>query len=369
VSTSSRRERAARARSITHWASPPVAFLLALSFGLGAPVRRAAAQPAASPAPAASATDTSATATDTSATGTSAASTPTPPLAESLRGSARADYAAARILYEDGDYAGALTKLESAYAASKDPRLLWNMAACEKALRHYASVIDRLEHYLKESGALIGEEERKATHELVATVREFVNELRLDVRPAGVDVLVDGAKVATTPLDRPLWVDMGKRRLRFEKPGYVPYEKEMELTGGTSVDLKVELSPELHEGTLRIVSDPSAVISIDGRVVGTATWVGKLPSGPHTVHISAEGKQPHQTDVAIKDDDTTSLHVNLVDEARAPGLYAKDSSSSALWWIVGGVALAGAGVGTYFLLRGDDQPADPECGTLACFEL
>jgi hypothetical protein len=358
VSTSSRRERAARARSITRWASPPLAFLLALSLGLGTPARRAAAQPAAPPStPAASGADTG------------AASAPAAPLAESLRGSARADYAAARILYEDGDYAGALTKLESAYAASKDPRLLWNMAACEKALRHYASVIERLEHYLKEGGALIGEEERKATHELVATVREFVNELRLEVQPAGVDVLVDGSKLATTPLDRPLWVDMGKRRLRLEKPGYVPYEKEVELTGGTSVDLKVELEPELHEGTLRIVSDPSAVISIDGRVVGTATWTGKLPSGPHTVHISAEGKLPHKTDVAIKDNDTTSLHVNLVEEARAPGLYAKDSSSGALWWIVGGVALAGAGVGTYFLLRGDDGPAEPECGTLACFEL
>jgi hypothetical protein len=354
VSTSSGHDRARCDRSFSRWASPPVAFLLSLSLGLGVPLRRAVAQPAAPPQ------------SDTAVTTAPAAATP---LAESLRGAARADYAAARILYEDGDYAGALTKLESAYAASKDPRLLWNMAACEKALRHYASVIDQLERYLKEGSALIGEEERKATRELVDTVRGFVNELRLDVRPEGVDVLVDGARVATTPLDRPLWVDMGRRRLRFEKAGFVPHETEMELSGGSSVDLKVELSPEVHEGTLRIVSDPKAVISVDGHVVGTASWVGRLPSGVHTVHISAEGKQPHKTDVVIKDRDTSSLHVNLVDEARAPGQFVKDSSSGALWWIVGGVALAGAGVGTYFLLRPGEEPAQPDCGTLGCFDL
>jgi PEGA domain len=345
--------------------SPSLAFLLALSLGLGAPLRRALAQPVGdSPAAA-----TPAQATAAEATAAAAEPVPLAPLGESLHGAARADYAAARILYEDGDYPSALTKLESAYAASKDPRLLWNMAACEKALRHYASVIDRLERYLKEGAQLIGEEERKATHELVDTVREFVNELRLDVQPAGVDVLVDGVKLGTTPLDKPLWVDMGKRRVRFEKLGFVPQENEVELSGGSSVELKVELSPELHEGTLRIVSDPRAIISIDGHVVGTGTWIGQLPSGQHAVQISGEGKLAHNADVLIRDHDTSSLHINLVDEQKGPGLYAKDSSSGALWWIVGGVALAGAGVGSYFLLRPGADPSQPESGTLGFREL
>lgn len=280
------------------------------------------------------------------------------PLSEALQGAARADYAAARILYDDGDYAGAFTKLESAYVLSKDPRLLWNMAACEKALRHYASVIDLLERYLKEGGALVGADERKATGELVDTVREFVNELRLDVQPADVDVYIDDRKVATTPLTAPLRVDMGRRRLRLEKAGFVPHEAELELTGGKSVELTVRLQPERHEGTLRIVSDPTAVIRIDGRVVGTAQWTGTLPSGTHTVHVTGNGKQPYQTEVVIKDSDTSSLHVNLIDEQAQPGLKAA-SSSAALWWIVGGVALAGAGVGGYFLFKPGEAPEPP----------
>ncbi len=354
---------------------------------------RADAQPAAAPTPAASAAPaapappatvpaapaptTSSEAAPGAATSAPAAGPPTTgtpapaalPLAESLRGPARADYAAARILYEDGDYAGALTKLESAYAASKDPRLLWNMAACEKALRHYARVIVLLEQYLSEGSAWIGEDERQATHELVETVRGFVNEVRLDVQPAGVDVLVDGVKHVTAPLTKPLWLDMGKRRLRFEKPGFVAQDMDVELTGGKSVELRVQLQPEVHEGTLRIVSDASAVISIDGRVVGTGSWLGRLPSGPHRVQISATGKRPHDSEVLIKDRDTSSVHVALVEDRPAPGAYAKDSSSP-LWWIVGGVAaVSAAGIGSYFLFHPGEDPAEPTTGTLGGFDL
>jgi hypothetical protein len=298
-----------------------------------------------------------------------AATAPSPalPLAEALHGVARADYAAARILYDDGDYAGAYTKLESAYTASKDARLLWNMAACEKAQRHYANVIALLERYLKEGSALIGDEERKATHDLVATVREFVNELRLSVQPDGTDILVDGVKAGSAPLAGSLWVDMGRRQLSFQKPGFVTNEREVDLPGGKQLDLQVSLEPERHEGTLRIVSDPSAVIAVDGHVVGTGTWVGQLPSGSHSVQLSEKGKHSHQTELVIKDNDTSSLQVNLVSEA--PGAALRESRGTALWWVLGGVAVAGASVGAYFLLRPNDQTRQPELGSWGGFEL
>jgi hypothetical protein len=199
-------------------------------------------------------------------------------------------------------------------------------------------------------------------------VREFVNELRLDVQPAGVEVSVDGVKTATTPLVGPLRVDMGKRKLRFEKEGFVAQETEMDLAGGKSVDLKIQLQAEVHEGTLRVMSDANAVISVDGHVVGTGMWTGTLPSGTHAVSVSADGKQPYATEVVVRDRDTASLHVNLLGEQGPPGLKA-DSSSAALWWIVGGVALAGAGVGGYFLLKPGDGPERPPQGSIGGAEL
>jgi len=239
--------------------------------------------------------------------------------------------------------------------------LLWNMAACEKAQRHYASVIVLLERYLAEGSQLITEEERQATGELLQTVRGFVNELSLRVEPDGADVFIDGAKVGTTPLSGPLRLDMGRRHLALEKSGFVRHEAEIDLAGGKSLALDVTLKAEVHEGTLRIVSDPSAVIRVDGHVVGTAAWVGQLPSGSHSVNVSATGKQTQQMEVLIKDHDTNSLHLYLVDETKTPMLA--ESSNTALWWVLGGLVVAGASVGGYMLLRPGDDPRANDSGT------
>ncbi len=281
---------------------------------------------------------------------------------------ARADYAAARILYEDGDYAGAFTKLQAAYLASKDARLLWNMAACEKELRHYANVISLLERYLAEGKDVIRADEREATGELLLTVQAFVNELELVVEPEGAQLYLDGVEVGRSPLERPLRVDMGKRKLLVQKAGFVPQQADIDLGGGKRMSLRISLKPELHAGTLRIVSEPSAVISVDGHVVATATWAGQLPSGAHSVHVSAPGKRAHETEVVIKDDATSSLHVNL--QAEAPQLLAQpEAGAKAWWWVVGGAVVAGAGVGAYLLLRPSDEPRPPELGTWGGFEL
>ena len=62
------------------------------------------------------------------------------PLGESLSGEAKTDYESAKVLYDDGDFVGAGSKFQQAYDRSKDARLLWNVAVCEKAQRHYVRV-------------------------------------------------------------------------------------------------------------------------------------------------------------------------------------------------------------------------------------
>src|ERR1700723_275589 len=67
-----------------------------------------------------------------------ASATHAKPLAQSLPADARRDYDAGKLLFEDGDYATALLKYQAAYDQTHDPRLLWNVAVCQKDLRHYA---------------------------------------------------------------------------------------------------------------------------------------------------------------------------------------------------------------------------------------
>ena len=60
------------------------------------------------------------------------------PLAQTLTGAARDAFTSAQILLNNGDFAGALTKYQEAYGLSKEPRLLFNMALCERNLHAYA---------------------------------------------------------------------------------------------------------------------------------------------------------------------------------------------------------------------------------------
>jgi len=287
-----------------------------------------------------------------------------PTLSESLTGTAKAEYDAAKILYDDGDYQGAYTKLKAAYDAAKDPRLLWNMAACEKNQRHYAAVAKLVDRYLVEGGALLGEADRKEATELVNTVKGFVSELTLQVDQPGASVFIDEQPVGTSPLPGPVQVDMGARKIRITKAGFREFALTAELAGGQPSLVSATLTPEVHEGRLRVVAGPGDVIQVDRKLSKVGLWEGVLPSGTHSVYVSAKGKRPHQTDVVVQDNDLTNLHVALEDEPKAPII---EKSGVPTWvWVAGGAVLVGGGVGSYFLLKSDSSSGkyeSPKLGT------
>jgi hypothetical protein len=296
------------------------------------------------------------------------ASAPAAPLAESLTGMARADYAAARILYEDGDYQGALQKLQGAYDASRDPRLLWNMAACEKNLRRYAEVMRLIDRYLAEGGSLVGPEDRAAALELLETMRGFVTELVVNVSEPEAAIHVDDVQIATSPMQAPVRVDMGQRRIRVTKPGFQEFTFTQALPGGSALQITANLVADRHEGRLRILAKTGDVIRVDGKVVGTGVWEGTLPSGTHAVEVSHEGMRTHATEVVVKDNDTNTLHVALQEEQKP--IVMERGGIPAWAWIAGGALVVGAGVGAYFLMRpGDEQFQSPSSGSWGVIEL
>ena len=289
------------------------------------------------------------------------------PLAETLTGMAKAEYEAGRLLYGDGDYAGAALKFQRAYDESKDPRLLWNTAAAEKNLRHYAKVVELVERYVAEAGTRLKPEDRAEADALLGTVRAFIATVTLDVQPEGAAIFVDDVKVGVSPMRAPVLVDMGDRRIRVTKDGFQDFAVTQSLQGGTPFSLMVALQPAVHEGRLRIVASAGETISIDGKQVGSGEWEGVLPTGLHSVTVTAAGKRPYQSDVAIQDNQTQSLRVAL--EADAPSSGTSSDKGNLTWlWIAGGAVLAtGLGVGAYFAFRPDDK--DPVQGTLGTVEL
>jgi len=171
-----------------------------------------------------------------------------PPLSESLTGDAKAAYEGGKLLYGDGDFAGARVKFQAAYETTKDPRLLWNVAVCEKGLRHYAKVVELTKKYLEAGSDLITEADRTEAKELLNAIESFTVELTLDINEPGAEVWVDGERIGNSPLEKPITVDIGARDINVQKPGFRAFRGSFPVGGQKQTTLKVTLEREIHEG-------------------------------------------------------------------------------------------------------------------------
>ncbi|MEP7123051.1 MAG: PEGA domain-containing protein [Byssovorax sp.] len=277
------------------------------------------------------------------------------PLSETLTGQAKAEYEAGKILYQDGDHKNALVKFQHAYELSTDARLQWNIAACEKNLRHYTRVLAALEKYQKEGGAVLTEQDKQDAVDLTATVRTLVSSLQVTVNEPGAEVFVDDEKIGTTPLPGPVMIDVGNRKIRVSKPGFKEFVVVEAIAGAGDVKVKADLAKEIHQGHLVVEAGAKDAIFVDGRAMGIGKWEGVLPSGGHSLRVTAPGMVAYQSEVNIQDDKLRRLPITL-EEQKGGGIPTK-------WLLIsgGGILVIGGVVAAVILTR---PSGDPVSGTI-----
>jgi hypothetical protein len=271
------------------------------------------------------------------------------PLSEALSGSAKEAYTSAQILMNNNDFSGAYSKYEQAYALSKDPRLLFDMAVCARSLKAYARMQSLLVRYQREGQATMSAEDRSDVANALAAIRSLVGTVKLAVNEPDAKVAVDGTVVGTTPLADPLVLDLGTHTFSVQKPGFEPVSQSVEIAGGNETALTLTL--RLHRQVARLVvsSDAGASVLVDDEPARAGSFEGEVTAGVHGVQVTEPGKVSYRTQVDLRDGETRTLQVSLETEGHR----------AAIWpWIVGGAAVAaGAVVGGYFLFR--SQPASP----------
>jgi PEGA domain len=265
------------------------------------------------------------------------------PLATSLPPSARASYDGAKLLFGDADYSGALLKFTQAYEEAKDARLLWNMAACEEKLRHYAKASALVTRYVAEADANLTAQDRSDAAELIQTLATVTAPLVLTSDVPGVDITIDGEPAGTTPIAAPISVDQGTRHIVGKKDGYQDSAKELTVIGGAPASVTLTMVKVVHEARLTVGAGDHDAISLDGAVVAEGRFNGVIASGGHTLRVTAPGMRSYQTELTLTDGDTRTVSVALEAEVKPFP-----------WWLVatgGGVLIAGAGIGGYFLFK------------------
>jgi PEGA domain len=272
-------------------------------------------------------------------------------LSQSLQGEAKEAYDSGNLLVSNGDFAGALTKLRQAYEASKDPRLLYEMALCEKELRRYAPMQSLLERYLREAEGTIPEDIRAAVEQALVAIKSLVATVTVTAIEPEATVLVDGEVVGMTPLPAPLILDLGKHTIVAKKAGFETSEQTLDVVGGGVASVALVLIVRPHVGQLVITSDADATIKVDDRVVGAGHFEGQLEPGSHAVELSERGKETYRAVIELHDGETRTVQVTL-DDRKHPSFWP---------WLIGGAAVvAGAAVGSYFLFKVHDETVAPE---------
>ena len=169
------------------------------------------------------------------------------PLAKVLRGEALESYETARQDFKAQRYQEALVGFGRAYGLSRDPRLLWNSAACLRKLKQNAEALRKIDAYLFWGESLSPEElaEGRRSH---AALRELVATVRLAGVPSDASILVDGTEapiqVDHSPgSDRRLYVEPGKHTFLIRKAGFRETGREATLSAGQTLEWSVELTP------------------------------------------------------------------------------------------------------------------------------
>ncbi len=283
------------------------------------------------------------------------------PAGATLSGPAKEAFESAKLLFGAGDFAGALVKFRVGYDLSKNTRLLWNMAVCEKNLRHYANVLRLTEQYLREGGTQLSEEDRRQGTDLLRALQPLVSSVKITVNEPGATILIDDQEIGTSPLPAPVLVDLGARRVRITKTGFDDAQVTANISGGNEggdeLRLTIERKKESERGRISVSVGTNDTIELDGRRVGVERWSGPVATGMHTIRVTGPDEKPAQQDVLVKDGETRTVQLTL---EKAP--------KSKTWlWVTGGVVLAaGAAVGGYFLLKpGDQSRPSPPSGNLS----
>ncbi len=295
------------------------------------------------------------------------------PLSEELSGQALVAYEQAKDLFEHQDYSTAHARFKQAYDASKNSRLLWNMAACSSKAKRYALAVQEAERFLSDGRGRITADQEARAKQMVGDLRQLVAEVRVEVAPAGASLSVDGEVVLERESPAIVLLEIGKHTLRVEKEGYQGAEQVLAVAEPKPFALRFDLQaiviPAVATVTSRlvVVTDPEGVVELDGKALAKGTFDGGVSPGAHHLRIAAAGKRTYDSELDLAAGATRQLSVTLVEESLA---IATTEKRGVWWpWAMGGVLALGAGVGAYFIFKPSPVEAPAGAGTLGSVDV
>ncbi|MBW2524072.1 MAG: tetratricopeptide repeat protein [Deltaproteobacteria bacterium] len=253
-------------------------------------------------------------------------------------------------LFKEGDYRAALIEFERAYDLAPNYRVLYNIGQVHYMLKDYAKALAVLSQYLEEGGDRLSSKRTKSVEADIAKLQPRVALLEIQVDAAGAEVLVDDVAVGITPLDAPLSVSAGRRKVTVIAPNQEPVTKFVDVAGSEDAAVSFELGSGGSDSTGGEDLGESGDGSTDDADSGSTdyTWIGWAVTGALSVSSMITGGLALS---AAGDLDEARQRQTTTEEL--DDLSSKTLSLSVATDVLAGGAVVAAVVTTIVLLVGD----------------
>lgn len=195
---------------------------------------------------------------------------------------ARERYESAVKLYEDGAYDAALVELNRASELRPSYKIYYNIGQVRFAMHDYAAAMDAYRQYLAKGGDKISAARREQVQKELNALAQRVAKLSVETDVPGAEVFVDDVSVGTTPLNGPVVINSGIRRVSVRHPDYLPQNRRLSIAGGAQDTVKFALIDRASA-----VTEPALPPPVGAANGSASTSAAPRPSRPKPAASSA----------------------------------------------------------------------------------
>ncbi|MBX3265011.1 MAG: PEGA domain-containing protein [Labilithrix sp.] len=256
----------------------------------------------------------------------------------------------ADTLMDQDRHVDALALYARAYELTADPALLYNQGRALESMGDYPDAIDKLERFDREASPAL-RAKVPGLHDLLVDLRGRVATLVVTTNAPGARLLVRDKAAGTIQKETRIRTRAGAATIEVVAEGYVPFKKEIELAGGSTVVVDAQLSLKKRDALILVRTRPSADISVDDKPIGRSPLELRVPPGEHTLVAEAAGRETERVRMTLALGDRREVDIELRESA---GVLSR-------WWFWTsvGVVVAGGAVAAYALT----QERAPDRGT------
>jgi tetratricopeptide (TPR) repeat protein len=222
------------------------------------------------------------------------------------------------VLYEQGDYQGAVREFVVAYCDKPHPKMFLNIGQAYERMLDFEKAVAYFERFILESDD--SEPNRKRAAIRVEVLRSLPARILVATVPPGAQVTLSGetgvtARARANGID-PIEVRKGVYTMRVELAGHEPVIEQLVAEIGRPYSYYFRLEPK--KGVVRVAATPSdARIFLGDRLAGIGSYLETVPIGTYRLLVEAEGRPSREQQIEITAGKTTDVAVNLPDKPRS----------------------------------------------------